>query len=100
MNKAATKFNFKWKNGIKYLTQANLIPDAETDFAGHCKGVVNFLKTEPSLDKTTIGEFLGVDADLNKGCLAEFINQYDLKDMPFVQSLRTVLLGFRLPGEG
>ena len=29
LNKAATKFNFKWKNGIKYLTQAKLIPDAE-----------------------------------------------------------------------
>jgi len=43
---------------------------------------------------------MGVDADLNKACLAEFINQYDLKDMPFVQALRTVLLGFRLPGEG
>ena len=58
------------------------------------------MKTTPSLDKTTIGEFLGVDAALNKACLAEFINQYDLKDKPFVESLRTVLLGFRLPGEG
>lgn len=60
LNKAATKFNFKWKNGIKYLTQAKLIPD-ESDFKGHVKGIVLFLKTEPSLDKTTIGEFLGVD---------------------------------------
>ena len=100
LNKAATKFNFKWKNGIKYLTQAKLIPDPEQDYKAHVKGIVNFLKTEPSLDKTTIGEFLGVDAELNKACLAEFINQYDLRDMPFVQSLRTVLLGFRLPGEG
>ena len=99
-NKAATKFNFKWKNGVKYLTQAGLIPDAEEDYKLHVKGIVNFLKTTPSLDKTTIGEFLGVDSELNKKCLAEFINQYDLRGKPFVESLRTVLLGFRLPGEG
>lgn len=74
LNKAATKFNFKWKNGIKYLTQAKLIPDPEQDYKAHVKGIVNFLKTEPSLDKTTIGEFLGVDAELNKACLTEFIN--------------------------
>ena len=98
--KAAMKFNFKWKNGIKYLTQAKLIPDPEEDYQGHVKAIVNFLKTTPSLDKTTIGEFMGVDAELNKACLTEFIGQFDLKNKPFVESLRTVLLGFRLPGEG
>ena len=61
-NKAATKFNFKWKNGIKYLVQSNLIPAAEPDFMLHVKGVVAFLKTTNNLDKTVIGEFLGVDA--------------------------------------
>jgi len=99
-HKAATKFNFKWKNGVKYLVEQNLIPDAKEDFKGHVKGIVNFLKTTSNLDKTTIGEFLGVDQDLNKACLTEFIMQYDLRNKPFVESLRTVLLGFRLPGEG
>ena len=70
---AAMKFNFKWKNGIKYLTQAKLIPNPEEDYKGHVKAIVNFLKTTPTLDKTTIGEFKGVDADLNKACLTEFI---------------------------
>ncbi len=98
--KAATKFNFKWKNGIKYLLQMNLIPPAEPDYKLHVKGVVAFLKKTSNLDKTIIGEFLGVDAELNKACLKEFIEQYDLKNKPFVESLRMVLLGFRLPGEG
>ena len=64
------------------------------------KAIVSFLKTTPVLDKTKIGEYLGIDADLNKDTLKEFIFQYDLKNKPFVESLRTVLLGFRLPGEG
>ena len=77
-----------------------LLADPAEDFRAHVKGIVSFLKTTPSLDKTTIGEFLGVDAELNKACLTESTNQYDLRDKPFVESLRTVLLGFRLPGEG
>ena len=71
--KAATKFNFKWKNGIKYLIAQKLVPDPEEDFKGHVKGIVTFLKTTGNLDKTTISEFLGVDAELNKACLTEFI---------------------------
>lgn len=51
-----------------------LVADPEEDYKFHTKGIVDFLKTTPSLDKTTIGEFLGVDAKLNKACLAEFIN--------------------------
>jgi len=98
--KAAQKFNFKWKNGVKYLRENSLIPDAVEDWKGHVKGIVTFLKTTNNLDKTTIGEFLGVDGELNKACLTEFIFQYDLRNKPFVESLRTVLLGFRLPGEG
>lgn len=78
----------------------NLIPPVEPDYKLHVKGVVAFLKKTSNLDKTIIGEFLGVDAELNKACLREFIEQYDLKNKPFVESLRMVLLGFRLPGEG
>lgn len=67
------KFNFKWKNGIKYLTQAKLVPNPDEDYEAHVKAIVHFLKTTPTLDKTTIGEFMGVDAELNKACLKEFI---------------------------
>ena len=82
------------------MTASKLIADPEEDYKAHVKGIVDFLKTTPTLDKTTIGEFLGVDAALNKACLTEFIFQYDLRGIPFVESLRTILLSFRLPGEG
>ena len=98
--KAALKFNFKWKNGIKYLIAQSLVANPDQDYKEHVRGIVQFLKTSTVLDKTIIGEFLGVDAQLNKDCLKEFIYQYDLRGKPFVESLRTVLLGFRLPGEG
>ena len=51
-----------------------LIADPEEEYESHVKGIVSFLKTTPSLDKTMIGEFLGVDGALNKACLKEFIN--------------------------
>ena len=47
-----------------------------------------------------IGEFLGVDKPLNKDCLMEFIDQYDLRGVEFVIALKTILQGFRLKGEG
>lgn len=47
-----------------------------------------------------IGDFLGVDKPLNKDCLMEFIDQYDLRGVEFVPALKTILQGFRLKGEG
>jgi len=99
MGNAAQKFNFKPKNGIKYLTVNKLIPD-ETDWPSHIKAIVHFLKQTTALDKTCIGQFLGVDSKISKDCLYEFIDQYDLRGMDFVHSLKLVLQGFRLPGEG
>ena len=100
MSHAAQKFNFKHKNGIKFLTVNKLIPDPDTDYDNHIKAIVDFLKTTPTLDKTIIGEFLGVDQKLNKDVLTEFIFQFELKGVDFVTALKTVLQGFRLPGEG
>ena len=100
MNHAAQKFNMKPKNGIKFLTVNKLVPDPETDYQSHVKAIVDFLKTNPSLDKTTIGEFLGVGDDPNKDVLSEYICQYDLRGVEFVSALKLVLQSFRLPGEG
>jgi Sec7-like guanine-nucleotide exchange factor len=99
MKKAALKFNLKPKNGIAYLVQAKLIAPVD-DFNQHVRDIVSFLKTTPALDKTEIGVFLGADVELNKACLYEFIDQFDLKGVAYVQSLKTILQGFRLPGEG
>lgn len=90
----------KPKNGVKYLVQNKLIADPEQNYEQHVKDIVNFLKTTVDLSKTIIGEFLGVNSKLNKDCLTEFIDQYDLREKEFVYSLRCVLLGFRIPGEG
>lgn len=100
MQKAAMKFNFKPKNGITFLVKNNLVCSPETDRLQHTKDLVKFLKTTPTLNKTIIGEYLGADADQNKACLYEFIDQYELKNVPFVSALKIILSGFRLPGEG
>jgi Sec7-like guanine-nucleotide exchange factor len=47
-----------------------------------------------------IGVFLGTDDKLPKACLYRFIEEFDLKGVAYVQSLKTILQGFRLPGEG
>ena len=99
MAKAAIKFNFKPKNGISYLLSQKMIT-APNNFKQHCQDIVCFLKTTPALDKTIIGVFLGTDNTLEKACLQEFIDQFDLKGIEYVQSLKTILQGFRLPGEG
>ena len=47
-----------------------------------------------------IGQFLGSDDKLNKDCMGQFLDEFNLKGMPYVYSLKTILQGFRLPGEG
>ena len=64
----------KPKNGIAFLTKNKLVPDPEQDYEAHIKAIVHFLKTTPTLDKTVIGEFIGVNNKLNKDVLAEFID--------------------------
>ena len=55
------------------LVQEKLIANPDTEYKEHVKGIINFLKITPTLSKTMIGEFLGVDKQLNKDCLMEFI---------------------------
>ena len=74
INDAATKFNLKPKTGISFLTKNKIIPDPEIEYTAHVKAIVAFLKSTPTLDKTMIGEFIGVNAQLNKDVLAEYID--------------------------
>jgi guanine nucleotide-exchange factor len=66
----------------------------------HMKSVVKFLKTTPSLDKTVIGEFLGKDDEYSRGMLDTFLGEYSFRAMYFVDALKKMLSGFRIPGEG
>lgn len=78
----------------------NLITSADANWEQHIKDIVLWLKTNPLLDKTKIGEFLGTDDKLQKDCLYRFIDEFDLKNVAYITSLKTILQGFRLPGEG
>jgi Sec7-like guanine-nucleotide exchange factor len=64
------------------------------------KGIVDFLLTSTSLDKTKIGEYLGDDAELNKKVLYGYVDSFNFDGVPYVDSLKRLLAGFRLPGEG
>jgi len=63
MTKAASKFNLKPKNGLKYLMDKGYL----TKEAGEAqlKGICSFLKTTPALSATAIGDFLGEEKELN-----------------------------------
>jgi hypothetical protein len=123
MSKAALKFNFKAKNGIAYLVQAGLCtkepkkPEEDkfedpaeytkaketydVDYMIHKKGLVKFLKTAPTLDKTAVGEFFGkISASYNMDVLDVYLNEYDFTGVFYVNALKIMLSGFRLLGEG
>jgi brefeldin A-inhibited guanine nucleotide-exchange protein len=58
------------------------------------------LKTTSALDKTAIGDYLGEDIQINKDVLYLYIDTMNFAQKPFVASLKGLLAGFRLPGEG
>lgn len=100
MNKAASKFNMKPKNGIKYLTDKGyLVKEPKEEML---KGICKFLKETPALSATSIGQFLGEDKELNKDVLSYYIDELDFtsKEVTFVDALKSMLTGFRIPGEG
>lgn len=100
MAKAASKFNLKPKNGLKYLTDKGLL--AKEPREDMLKGICKFLKETPSLSPTAIGQFLGEDKELNRDVLSNYIDELDFtsKDVGFVDALKMMLGGFRIPGEG
>ncbi len=61
---------------------------------------MGFLKGTTTLDKTKIGEYLGEDIDLNKRVLYTYVDSYNFAHVPYVESMKRLLSGFRLPGEG
>jgi len=71
----------------------------------------NFIRNTPGLSKTLVGQYLGNPGkeDLDGGrvesmefhdeVLRLFIESFDFKDLSLLQSLRTFLTSFHLPGE-
>lgn len=97
ISKAAIKFNLKPKNGINYLTAMGMVAQEEEQAV---KDIVNFFKTTPQLDKTCIGDYMGEDKPFNKAILYYYIEDMDFSGTHFVEALKKLLAGFRLPGEG
>jgi Sec7-like guanine-nucleotide exchange factor len=98
MLKASIKFNMKPKNGIAYLQSKGFI--AKEPMSDAVKDICHFLTSTSTLDKTAIGDYLGEDIPLNKEVLYFYIDSFEFNNVPFVEALKRLLSGFRLPGEG
>lgn len=100
MKKAADKFNIKEKNGIKFLIEHNHIPKEPGE--EQSMAIAKFLRNTPSLSPASIGAFLGTNAELNNNVRTAYLTMLDFKnkEQTFVGCLRSLLSGFRIPGEG
>lgn len=94
LQKGAGVFNVSAKEGIKYLQEAQLIPDPATP-----ADIAHFLRYTPGLDKGQIGEFLGKNNKDSKEILKEYVNTFNFHNLSLLTSLRMFLDTFRLPGE-
>lgn len=93
LTNAINQFNFKPKKGIKLLLRDGFIAsDSNEDIA-------EFLLKEDRLDKAQIGEYLGEGDQKNIDIMHAFVDQMEFTKRRFVDSLRTFLQSFRLPGE-
>ena len=98
LEKVFLKFNQKPKAGIKLASQVGFIDEDDPN------DVAQFLlANKDSLDKTQIGEFLGMEAEYKDGFTLKVLNHYantlDFTGLSFDDSIKYYLSGFRLPGE-
>lgn len=98
LEKVFLKFNQKPKAGLTLASQVGFIDEDDPN------DVAQFLLTnKDALDKTQIGEFLGMDADYKDGftlkVLHNYANAMDFTGLSFDDAIRFYLSGFRLPGE-
>jgi Sec7-like guanine-nucleotide exchange factor len=61
---------------------------------------MDFLMTAPGLNKTDIGDYIGEDKDIPTKVRNAYIDSFKFQGMGLVESLKQLLSGFRLPGEG
>jgi brefeldin A-inhibited guanine nucleotide-exchange protein len=90
---AVRQFNFKPKRGVLMLLKHGFISsEAPTDIA-------KFLINNETINKATLGEFLGEGEPENIAIMHAFVDQMDFRQTRFVDALRRFLQSFRLPGE-
>ena len=111
IEKGINMFNSKPKSGLTYLIKhghidvGNTSPDHDKMYEhGTPESVSNFLLkycegSKVSLDKTTIGNYLGEGKEYNLLVLHSYVDLLDFTGMEIDEAIRKFLAGFRLPGE-
>lgn len=92
LNEGVRLFNEKPKKGIAYLQEQGFL-QTPVDSAA----LVRFLRSEPRLDKTSLGEYIGDRK--NPEVMEAFILSFDVSELALDEALRKFLTTFRLPGE-
>lgn len=90
----AKQFSQKPKKGIAYFIEHGFIKSDSP------KDIALFLLNTETLDKAALGDYLGEGSEKNIAIMHAFVDQMNFQDSSFVDSLRTFLQLFRLPGEG
>jgi len=90
----ADVFNNNPKNFIPKLQEMNAL-SKQCD----AKEVAKFLKENPAIDSTTLGEYLGKNEPYCVEVLEEFMKLFDYEGMRIDTALKNVLSSFKMPGE-
>ena len=90
---AVRQFNFKPKRGVLQLLKHGFIPSESP------QDIARFLLTTDSINKATLGEFLGEGDPEHIAIMHAFVDLMDFRQTRFVDALRRFLQSFRLPGE-
>ncbi|KAL9325769.1 hypothetical protein ACSQ67_006414 [Phaseolus vulgaris] len=89
---AIAEFNRKPMKGVEYLVSNKLVENTPAS-------VAQFLKNTPSLDKATIGDYLGQHEEFPLAVMHAFVDSMKFSGLKFDTAIREFLKGFRLPGE-
>ncbi|OCK83523.1 hypothetical protein K432DRAFT_379456 [Lepidopterella palustris CBS 459.81] len=93
LTNAVRQFNFKPKRGVKVLLKEGFIASNSPE------DMARFFLDNDSIDKKSLGEFLGEGEPENIAIMHAFVDLMDFTKTRFVDALRRFLQSFRLPGE-
>lgn len=87
-------FNQRPDKGIQFLQENNYLnPQLDPEEVAH------FLRTNSSLDKKMIGEYISKKKNVESKILENFVKSFNFADIRIDKALRQYLETFRLPGE-
>lgn len=92
MEAAISEFNRKPAKGVEYLLSNKLIENKASS-------VAQFLKSNSSLNKVMIGEYLGQHEEFPLAVMHAYVDSMKFSGLKFDAAIREFLKGFRLPGE-